>query len=76
VSEDLPESVLHRRWRVGGHWGKTVIAIGGYSTFIRHDEDILIGVMFSRKVASHICVLHNADLERNPDELSRVLPEE
>jgi hypothetical protein len=61
---DLPPSVLHRRWRPGRNWGKTVVAMGGDDPGIHHEDDELIGVMFSETVARHVCESHNESLER------------
>lgn len=54
-------------WRVGGHWGRTVVAEGhgppdGQG---RRDGDQLVGVMDTPALARHVTDTHNATLVRH-----------
>lgn len=61
---DRPPALQHRQWRVGGHWGKTIVAMGGDDPSVRHADDELVGLMLSDSLAQVVVRDHNAELER------------
>jgi hypothetical protein len=64
--ENLVEVVQQRRWRVGGGWQVTIVAIGDEDqddTGRRRPDDILLGMALRREVAELICAEHNTLLD-------------
>lgn len=64
---DRPPALQHRQWRVGGHWGKTIVAMGGDDPSVHHEDDELVGVMFSETLARIVVAAVNAERQRRID---------
>lgn len=53
--------LLERRWRVGGHWGLTIVAEGHGDPDEegRRDGDELVGMVLSKPLAERVVRDHN-----------------
>ena len=61
MNTEPSQSVQHRKWRPGTHWGRTIVAMGGED--VPHDDDMLVGMMLSAAVAAKVCEIWNRALE-------------
>lgn len=64
---DRPPALQHRQWRVGGHWGKTIVAMGGDDPSVHHADDELVGMMVSETLARIVVAAVNAERQRRAE---------